>query len=65
MAATSSAATAKRAALMKAEESYPPDVVREYMDGNLCRCTGYEKIWDALQKVLDRKQAGKGSAKSS
>ena len=50
---------------MKAEESYPPDVVREYMDGNLCRCTGYEKIWDALQKVLDRKQAGKGSAKSS
>lgn len=52
-------------ALMKAEDSYPPEVVREYMDGNLCRCTGYEKIWDALQKVLDRKQAGKGSAKSS
>ncbi len=52
-------------ALMKAEDTYPPDVVREYMDGNLCRCTGYEKIWDALQKVLDRKQAGQGSAKSS
>jgi len=24
---------------------------KEYMDGVLCRCTGYEKIWDALKKV--------------
>ena len=30
-------------ALMKAEKTYPEEVVREYMDGNLCRCTGYEK----------------------
>ena len=27
------------------------DTIKEYMDGNLCRCTGYEKIYTALQKV--------------
>ena len=27
------------------------DTIKEYMDGNLCRCTGYEKIYIALQKV--------------
>ncbi len=26
--------------------------VREKMDGNLCRCTGYEKIWVAIHKVI-------------
>ena len=31
------------------------DKVREMMDGNLCRCTGYEKIWDALHKVIEGK----------
>ena len=44
-------------ALMKTETVLPDDVVREYMDGNLCRCTGYEKIWAALRKVLDRQEA--------
>jgi aerobic carbon-monoxide dehydrogenase small subunit len=27
------------------------DTLKEHMDGNLCRCTGYEKIYTALQKV--------------
>ena len=44
-------------ALMQAEDTYPDDIVREYMDGNLCRCTGYEKIWGALRRVLDRREA--------
>ena len=44
-------------ALMKTETVFPDDVVREYMDGNLCRCTGYEKIWAALRRVLDRQEA--------
>ena len=52
-------------ALMKADKTYPEEVVREYMDGNLCRCTGYEKIWDALQTVLARREvANKAKAKS-
>lgn len=47
-------------ALMEAEETYPDEIVKEYMDGNLCRCTGYEKIWAALRRVLDRREKEKG-----
>jgi len=51
-------------ALMETETVFEDEIVREYMDGNLCRCTGYEKIWIALRKVLDRREAaGKTSAK--
>lgn len=44
-------------ALMETETTFDDDIVREYMDGNLCRCTGYEKIWAALRRVLDRHEA--------
>ena len=44
-------------ALMEAETHYDDEIVKEYMDGNLCRCTGYEKIWGALRRVLDRREA--------
>ena len=44
-------------ALMENETTYDDETVREYMDGNLCRCTGYEKIWNALRRVLDRREA--------
>ncbi len=43
--------------LMKSETTFDDEIVKEYMDGNLCRCTGYEKIWAALRKVLDRQEA--------
>lgn len=51
-------------ALMESEAHCDDEIVREYMDGNLCRCTGYEKIWVALRKVLDRRESvsGKGPA---
>jgi carbon-monoxide dehydrogenase small subunit len=41
------------------DEIYDPsdDDIREHMDGNLCRCTGYEKIWTALQNVKEQMQA--------
>ncbi len=44
-------------ALMENEPSFEDEIVREYMDGNLCRCTGYEKIWGALRKVLDQRES--------
>jgi aerobic carbon-monoxide dehydrogenase small subunit len=35
----------------------PPDAeVREALAGNLCRCTGYEKILDAVRLAADRWQ---------
>ena len=52
-------------ALMETEKEFDDEIVREYTDGNLCRCTGYEKIWIALRKVLDRREAADKAGKSS
>ena len=56
-------------ALMETEKDFSDEVAREYMDGNLCRCTGYEKIWVALRRTLDRAAAqakpAAGKAKKS
>jgi carbon-monoxide dehydrogenase small subunit len=52
-------------ALMETEKQFDDEIVREYMDGNLCRCTGYEKIWIALRKVLDRREAADKTARNS
>jgi len=32
--------------------------IREFMSGNFCRCTGYEPIIDAIEKVLRRRRSG-------
>ncbi|GAA2347123.1 (2Fe-2S)-binding protein [Saccharopolyspora halophila] len=34
--------------------------IRESLAGNLCRCTGYEKIMDAVRAAARRKAAGDG-----
>jgi carbon-monoxide dehydrogenase small subunit len=37
----------------------PDDLrVREALSGNLCRCTGYEKVFDAVRLAAERKREG-------
>ncbi|MFP3987604.1 (2Fe-2S)-binding protein [Streptomyces sp. E11-3] len=36
--------------------------IREALSGNLCRCTGYEKILDAVRLAATRQGAGAGSS---
>jgi carbon-monoxide dehydrogenase small subunit len=32
--------------------------IREALSGNLCRCTGYEKVFDAVRLAAERKREG-------
>lgn len=41
-------------ALLEENPRPSDDDIRVHMDGNLCRCTGYEKIWQALRRVCGR-----------
>lgn len=44
--------------LLEANPNPTEEEFKEHLDGNLCRCTGYEKIQSALRKVV----AGEGGA---
>jgi carbon-monoxide dehydrogenase small subunit len=39
-------------ALIKEQPEATRDEIREFMSGNLCRCTGYQAIIDAIETVL-------------
>ncbi|MFI1577227.1 (2Fe-2S)-binding protein [Embleya sp. NPDC020630] len=42
---------------------HPSDAeIREALSGNLCRCTGYEKIMDAVRLAAARKAEARGTA---
>ena len=39
---------------------YPTeDEIREAIDGNICRCTGYEKIIESVQEAANKMSSGK------
>jgi carbon-monoxide dehydrogenase small subunit len=44
------------AAVALLEDNPDPDreEIREYLEGNLCRCTGYTKIFDAVEYAAER-----------
>jgi carbon-monoxide dehydrogenase small subunit len=42
------------AALLESNADPSDDEIREALSGNLCRCTGYQKIFDAVRLAADR-----------
>jgi carbon-monoxide dehydrogenase small subunit len=43
--------------LVSQDHSCTRDDIREYISGNLCRCTGYQAIVDAISSVIERRSA--------
>lgn len=46
------------AVLLEHETSPDRDEIKEALSGNLCRCTGYTKIYDAVEEAADRMREG-------
>jgi len=53
------------AALLEANPAPTRDEIREALGGNLCRCTGYTKIYDAVEAAAARLREGTGSARAA
>ncbi len=49
------------AALLDRQSAPTREAIREALAGNLCRCTGYAKIYDAVEAAAERIQANHGS----
>ena len=46
--------------LLEHGEKLSRDAIRKHMAGNLCRCTGYENIVNAVEKVMDENETRRG-----
>ena len=46
--------------LLERGEKLTRDAIRKHMAGNLCRCTGYENIVNAVEKVNKENMAAEG-----
>ena len=44
--------------LLRRDPEPPDEVIREALSGNLCRCTGYQKILDAVHLAAGRMRDG-------
>ena len=45
-------------ALLEREPNPSRERIREAVSGNLCRCTGYQQIFEAIEEAAKRLQAG-------
>jgi carbon-monoxide dehydrogenase small subunit len=46
------------AELLKDGQPHDRGTIREHLSGNICRCTGYEAIVDAIEAVIERRGNG-------
>ena len=46
--------------LLERGEKLTRDAIRKHMAGNLCRCTGYENIVNAVEKVNKENMTAEG-----
>jgi aerobic carbon-monoxide dehydrogenase small subunit len=53
------------AALLARNESPTRDEIKEALAGNLCRCTGYTKIYVAIEKAAERMRRGEWGTQES
>lgn len=52
------------AALLQREDAPTRDEIKSALSGNLCRCTGYTKIYDAVEAAARRVDAHRGRTPS-
>jgi carbon-monoxide dehydrogenase small subunit len=45
-------------ALLEREPNPSRERIREAISGNLCRCTGYQQIYEAIEEAAKRLEAG-------
>jgi carbon-monoxide dehydrogenase small subunit len=43
--------------LLSTGKRYTRDEIRRELSGNMCRCTGYQNIIDAVEKVMNERLA--------
>ena len=43
-------------ALVESGKEYSDEEIKREISGHLCRCTGYNKIFNAVKKAIDKKQ---------
>ena len=55
-----SCAVMSAAALLKENPKPSEGEIRAYLDGNICRCTGYEPIARAIEAAAQQLGGGKG-----
>jgi carbon-monoxide dehydrogenase small subunit len=49
------------AELLKSDKPTTREAIRDHLSGNICRCTGYEAIVDAIETTIKARQQGRSA----